>query len=134
MAAPRAERRLAGGAGSGRAQRDTFASSSCRAPGLSWFPTPGRFTAGRGALGADYAAAARIRRRQHHVSRVALTIDMSKVASTTARAWWFNPSTGTASLIGDFPTSGARSFTPTTAGDWVLVIDNAGLGLAAPGQ
>ncbi len=95
-------------------------------------------TAGRGALGADYAAAARTSDGASIIvyapSQRALTIDMSKVTGTTARAWWFNPSTGIASLIGDFPTSGARSFTPATAGDWVLVIDDASANLAAPDQ
>jgi hypothetical protein len=95
-------------------------------------------TGGRGALGADYAAAARTSDGASVIvyapSQRALTVDMSKVSGTSARAWWFNPSTGAATLIGDFPTSGARSFTPATAGDWVLVIDDASLGLAAPGQ
>ena len=95
-------------------------------------------TAGRGALGADYAAAARTSDGASIIvyapSQRALTVDMSKVSGTSARAWWFNPSTGTAALIGDFPTSGARSFTPAAAGDWVLVVDDASLGLAAPGQ
>ncbi len=95
-------------------------------------------TAGRGALGADYATAARTNDGATVIvytpSQRALTIDMTKISGTTARAWWFNPATGAASLIGDYPTSGSRSFTPPAAGDWVLVIDDASLGLAAPGQ
>ena len=63
-----------------------------------------------------------------------LTVDMAKVGGTTARGWWFDPATGAATLIGDFATSGSRSFTPATAQDWVLVLDNASLNLAAPGQ
>ena len=34
----------------------------------------------------------------------------------------------------DFATSGSRSFTPPTAQDWVLVLDNAALNLPAPGR
>ncbi|HOX90807.1 MAG TPA: putative collagen-binding domain-containing protein, partial [Burkholderiaceae bacterium] len=64
----------------------------------------------------------------------ALTIDMSKIAGGTARAWWFDPATGVATLIGDSPASGTKVFTPPTAQDWVLVIDNATLNLPAPGS
>jgi hypothetical protein len=59
---------------------------------------------------------------------------MTKIGGTTARAWWYNPITGVATLIGDFPATATRSFTPPAAQDWVLVIDNAALNLAAPGQ
>jgi hypothetical protein len=94
-------------------------------------------TAGR-QVGADYAAAARASDGSTIIvytpSSRGLTVDLSKVGGTTARAWWFNPATGTATMIGDYPTSGSQTFTPSAAGDWVLVIDNAGLGYAAPGQ
>jgi hypothetical protein len=95
-------------------------------------------TAGRGSLGTDYAAAARTNDGATIIvytpSQKSLTIDMSRISGASARAWWFNPATGAASLIGDYANSGSRSFTPPAAGDWVLVIDNAALGLAAPGQ
>jgi hypothetical protein len=63
----------------------------------------------------------------------AITLDMTKIAGTTARTWWFDPRTGASSLIGDFPTTGTRTLTPPDANDWVLVADNAALNLAAPG-
>ncbi len=55
-------------------------------------------TGGRGALGADYAAAARTSDGASVIvyapSQRALTVDMSKVSGTSARAWWFNPVDG----------------------------------------
>ena len=93
---------------------------------------------GQGALGPDYAAAARASDGSSVIVytplQKALTVDMAKVGGTTARGWWFDPATGAATLIGDFATSGSRSFTPPTAQDWVLVLDNAALNLTAPGQ
>jgi hypothetical protein len=61
---------------------------------------------------------------------------MSKItgSSNTAKCWWFNPSSGTASLISTGPNSGMRSFTPPNSNDWVLVIDDAGANLPAPGS
>jgi hypothetical protein len=95
-------------------------------------------TAGRGSLGADYAAAARTDDGATVIvyapTQRALTIDMTKVAGTTARAWWFDPATGVATLIDSYPTTASRTFTPPTAGDWVLVIDDASRNFAAPGQ
>jgi hypothetical protein len=63
----------------------------------------------------------------------AVTFDMTKVAGTTARTWWYNPRTGTSTAGGDFPTTGTRNFTPPDGNDWVLVLDNAALNLSAPG-
>jgi len=69
-------------------------------------------------------------------NRTTLTVDMSKITSAANRAkcWWFNPSNGSASLIGTVPSLGKRDFTPPDSGDWVLVIDDAKAGLAAPGS
>ena len=47
------------------------------------------------------------------------------------KAWWFNPRTGKATAIGEFPNTGDRAFTPPDAGellDWVLVLDDASKG------
>jgi hypothetical protein len=65
-----------------------------------------------------------------------LTVDMSKIASATktAKCWWFNPSNGSATLIGNFANLGMRRFTPPDSNDWVLVIDDANANLAAPGS
>jgi hypothetical protein len=63
----------------------------------------------------------------------AVTIDMTKVSGTQAKAWWYDPSSGAATEIGTFPTAGTKQLTPTAAGDWVLVIDDVAKGFAAPG-
>jgi hypothetical protein len=71
-------------------------------------------------------------------TRRAITMDMTKVAGTTARVWWFNPRTGGATLAGNYPTTGSLQFTPADGppdnNDWVLVADNAALNLGAPGS
>ena len=94
-------------------------------------------TGGRGALGADYAAAALTSDRATLIvftpTQRDLTVDLTRLSGSTARAWWFNPANGTSSLIGDFPL-GSRTFRPPSAQDWVLVVDDASLNLAAPGQ
>jgi len=59
---------------------------------------------------------------------------VSLAISILSRRCEVDPATGAATLIGDFATSGSRSFTPPTAQDWVLVLDNAALNLTAPGQ
>ena len=69
-------------------------------------------------------------------SRATLTVDMAGITSEIHQAtcWWFNPSTGAASLIGSFAASGSRNFTPPDASDWVLVIDDTAANLPAPGS
>ena len=50
--------------------------------------------------------------------------------------WWFNPRTGQATRIGEIASVPKQQFTPPDAGedlDWVLVLDDAGKGYAAPG-
>jgi hypothetical protein len=62
-----------------------------------------------------------------------VTVDMSKLSGANAKAWWFDPGTGKSSAAGEFPTTGVRDFTPPGEGDWVLVLDDAGRQLVAPG-
>jgi len=68
-------------------------------------------------------------------SATSKTINMSSIvsSSSTAEAWWYNPRTGVATLIGTFPNSGSQSFTAPDGNDWVLVIDDATANLGAPG-
>lgn len=61
-----------------------------------------------------------------------VTVNMTKVQGTQARAWWWNPDDNTSVLIGTYSTSGAGNFTPPSARK-VLVLDNAASVLAAPG-
>jgi len=65
-----------------------------------------------------------------------ITVDMSRITSASHQAlcWWFNPSSGAASLIGTFANSGMKNFTPPDANDWVLVIDDVSANLPAPGD
>jgi hypothetical protein len=61
-----------------------------------------------------------------------VTVDMTKIGGTQAKAWWWNPDDNTSVLIGNYNTTGTRNFTPVSARK-VLVLDNAASGLAAPG-
>ena len=61
-----------------------------------------------------------------------IIVDMTKVAGSNARAWWWNPDDNSSSLIGTFETTGTRNFTPSSSRK-VLVLDDASKNLAAPG-
>jgi hypothetical protein len=64
-----------------------------------------------------------------------LTVNMNKIAGDKAKAWWFNPRTGGATVIGTFSTSGTRTFTtPATGADWVLVLDDKSEDFPKPGK
>ncbi|MCL4708120.1 T9SS type A sorting domain-containing protein [bacterium] len=63
-----------------------------------------------------------------------ITVDMSKISGAKVKGWWFDPTSGHASAIGELPASENMEFTPLSAGDWVLVLDNAELNLPAPGS
>lgn len=65
-----------------------------------------------------------------------VVIRMDAISGPKAKAWWFDPRQGTATSIGEFPTTGVQRFTPPTLGfgcDWVLVLDDAARGFPAPG-
>jgi hypothetical protein len=67
----------------------------------------------------------------------AFKVRMNKITGPTVRAWWFNPRTGAAQRIGEFPNTGERTFVPPDAGevlDWVLVLDDAAKNYPPPGQ
>jgi hypothetical protein len=92
---------------------------------------------GRGKYGdIDYACAALT--ELHDTAIVYLptsrtiTIDMSKIAGTTANVWWFDPSKGNSRRIGSYATTGTQQFTPPSERDWVLVIDDAAKGYLPP--
>ena len=64
------------------------------------------------------------------------TVRMSVIKGATVKAWWFNPRTGAATVIGSFANTGDRTFTPPDRGellDWVLVLDDAAKKYSAPG-
>jgi hypothetical protein len=64
-------------------------------------------------------------------------VRMNAVSGSEVRAWWFDPRTGSASLIGSFANTGEREFVPPDRGealDWVLVLDDASRGFPPPGR
>jgi hypothetical protein len=61
------------------------------------------------------------------------TVAMTRISGSTANAWWYNPQTGGATLIGSYATSGSQAFTPPDANDWVLVLDDASQNYGMPG-
>jgi hypothetical protein len=64
-------------------------------------------------------------------------VHMDKVTGPKAKAWWFNPRNGEATVLGEFPTTGEREFAPPDYGemlDWVLVLDDASKNYAPPGR
>lgn len=66
----------------------------------------------------------------------AFKVRMDKVSGPVVKGWWFNPRTGEATAIGEFPNTGEREFTPPDKGemlDWVLVLDDAAKQYPAPG-
>jgi hypothetical protein len=66
-----------------------------------------------------------------------LTVRMDAVRGPTARAWWFDPRTGEATRLGDYPAAGTRVFDPPgearRGNDWVLVLDGSGTHYPPPG-
>ena len=65
------------------------------------------------------------------------SVRMNAIKGPKARASWFNPRTGKAESIGEFPTQGEHQFTLPEAGellDWVLVLDDAARNYPPPGQ
>ncbi len=61
-------------------------------------------------------------------------VNCASLSGEMLRAWWYNPRTGQASHIGDFPSAPRLTFTPPVDGpDWVLVLDDAAQGYDAPG-
>ena len=63
-------------------------------------------------------------------------VRMDAVRGDVIRAWWFNPRTGTAQILDEFPSGGTRRFHPPDPGEYldsVLVLDDAAQGYPAPG-
>jgi len=64
-----------------------------------------------------------------------ISVNLSQITSTTStvHGWWFNPQTGAATDLSTFPNNSTMMFTPPDGNDWVLVLDDAGANLSAPG-
>ena len=67
-------------------------------------------------------------------SRRTVTVDIGKISGDKATCWWYDPSCGRTVNIGTFEARGYHNFTPSSEGDWVLVIDNASANLPEPGK
>jgi hypothetical protein len=64
-------------------------------------------------------------------------VQMGKITGPIVKAWWYNPRTGEAAALGEYPNSGEREFTPPNPGeelDWILVLDDKAKGFAPPGS
>ena len=68
----------------------------------------------------------------------AFTVNMGRISGDRAKAWWYNPRSRSATLIGDFENKGIREFVcPSHGGfgtDMVLVLDDANRKFPPPGQ
>jgi hypothetical protein len=63
-------------------------------------------------------------------------VRMEVIRGARIQAWWFNPRTGEATVLGEFPNQGQREFLPPDPGehlDWVLVLDDAARNYPPPG-
>jgi hypothetical protein len=87
--------------------------------------------------GLDYLAAARTVDGSTVIAYLptsrTIAVDMTRISGNRARAWWFDPRSGSGSDAGDFATQGLRELTPPGTGDWVLVLDDASKRLPKPG-
>jgi catechol 2,3-dioxygenase-like lactoylglutathione lyase family enzyme len=64
-----------------------------------------------------------------------ITVRLDWVANFPLRAWWCNPRTGGAAVIGDFAAQGTITLLPPVDGpDWVLVLDDAAADFDPPGR
>ena len=66
------------------------------------------------------------------------TIEIDKIQGDTVRLWWFNPRIGTSIPMGELKKEKYYQADPPSdekrGNDWVLIIENAALGLPAPGN
>ncbi len=61
-------------------------------------------------------------------------IDLAKLRTKRLRAWWYDPRTGVATLLGEIEGRAAMEFrTPSYGSDWVLVLDDAAANYPLPG-
>jgi len=62
---------------------------------------------------------------------------MSALKLRQVNAWWFNPRTGNADLIGKYDNQPLMRFTAPSSGrksDWILVLDDRDAEFDAPGK
>jgi hypothetical protein len=96
-------------------------------------------TGGRGEYGAiNYVCAAQTANHGTFMAYLptggTLTINLDALNIKKVKAWWYNPRDGKARLIGIFAGHGEKKLSALSNEDWLLVMDDAGLGLGAPGR
>jgi hypothetical protein len=67
----------------------------------------------------------------------AVRVQLSTLSGTSIKAHWYDPRTGKSQPAGIAPKEGTPEFQPPSHGpgnDWVLVLDDAAKGYAAPGR
>lgn len=65
------------------------------------------------------------------------SVKMDVIKGKDVNAWWFNPRTGSATLIGKFANTGTKEFIspePGESTDWILVLDDAAKKYPEPGS
>ncbi|MFO0810970.1 MAG: glycoside hydrolase family 140 protein [Gemmataceae bacterium] len=65
------------------------------------------------------------------------TVRMDAITGPRVLAWWYDPRTGNAQKIGEFPNTGTREFASPARGeltDWVLILDDSAKNYPPPGQ
>jgi hypothetical protein len=110
-------------------------------PFLSRIPDAALIAGGQGD-GADHIEATRDRDGAYAFVYLPtgrpVTVDLERLRGTRVKAWWFDPRTGTAAAIGEWPRQGAREFDPpgepARGNDWVLVLDDASKRFLPPGE
>jgi hypothetical protein len=64
-----------------------------------------------------------------------ITLDLTKLRTRKLRAWWYDPRTGMATLIGEQTYAAQPNFkTPPYGPDWVLALEDPGAQYPAPGM
>ena len=96
-------------------------------------------TDGRGIYNTiNYVCAAKATDNSTYIAYLAtwstLTINLTAIKVKKVKAWWFNPRDGKALLIGTFEANEIKKFSAPDNEDWVLVLDDAALGLGEPGK
>ncbi|QQS19987.1 DUF4038 domain-containing protein [Candidatus Saccharibacteria bacterium] len=69
----------------------------------------------------------------YNTTNTAVTVNTSKLSSTNAHVWWYNPRTGVSNDAGVFTLGGLVTFTPPSSGDWCLVLDDTSKNYGTPG-
>lgn len=65
-------------------------------------------------------------------------VNLHKITGSSLKAWWYNPRSGEATIIGRILNKGTQQFDPpgeaARGNDWILVLDDASLNFPEPGD